>query len=51
MSNICFMEEVHGLSYSYFFSSLCPTNEVESAYAWCEEFPRLQSLAQFILAD
>ncbi|MGK7322513.1 ribonucleotide-diphosphate reductase subunit beta, partial [Salmonella enterica] len=46
LSNISFMEAVHGRSYSSIFSTLCQTEEVDAAYAGSEENPPLQRKAQ-----
>lgn len=48
ISNISFMEAVHARSYSSIFSTLCPVNEVDAAYAWSESCVPLQNKADLI---
>ncbi|GLR10378.1 class 1b ribonucleoside-diphosphate reductase subunit beta [Mixta theicola] len=48
MSNISFMEAVHARSYSSIFSTLCPVNDVDAAYAWSESCGPLQNKTRLI---
>jgi ribonucleoside-diphosphate reductase beta chain len=49
LSNISFMEAVHARSYSSIFSTLCNTQDVDTAYQWSEENAPLQNKARIIL--
>lgn len=48
-TNICFMESVHAKSYSYVFSTLCSSIEIEEAFAWSRRNPHLQTKAKLVL--
>lgn len=50
LANISFMEEVHAKSYSSIFSTLCSTREIDDAFRWSEENPRLQKKAEIVLS-
>ncbi|RMX08546.1 class 1b ribonucleoside-diphosphate reductase subunit beta [Corticibacter populi] len=47
-ANFTFMEAVHARSYSSIFSTLCSTQEIDDAFRWSEENPRLQEKAGII---
>ena len=47
-ANITFMEAVHAKSYSYVFSTLCTTEEINAAFDWSEENSYLQRKAEII---
>lgn len=45
LTNISFMESVHAKSYSYIFSTLCTSQEINNAFQWCYDHEILQSKA------
>jgi ribonucleoside-diphosphate reductase beta chain len=50
LANIAFMEHTHSKSYSYIFSTLCSSQEIEDAFRWSEENPYLQKKASIVLS-
>ena len=50
LANIAFMEHTHAKSYSYIFSTLCSSQEIEEAFRWSEENPYLQKKAEIVLS-
>ena len=48
-TNIAFMESVHAKSYSYIFSTLCSSKEIEETFRWSRENEYLQKKAQIIM--
>ena len=51
LTNIAFMESVHAKSYSTIFSTLCATPQIDDAFRWADENPRLQRKVDIILND
>lgn len=49
LGQMTFMEAVHAQSYSYIFSTLCLTKDIDAAYAWSRENKYLQHKAALIL--
>jgi ribonucleoside-diphosphate reductase beta chain len=49
-TNISFMESVHAKSYSYIFSTLCSSKEIEETFRWSRENEYLQKKAEIILS-
>lgn len=49
-TNIAFMESVHAKSYSYIFSTLCSSKEIEETFRWSRENEYLQKKAEIILS-
>lgn len=47
-TNIAFMESVHAKSYSSIFSTLASTKEIDEAFRWSAENPKLQKKAQIV---
>lgn len=45
LTNISFMESVHAKSYSYIFSTLCDTQQIDNAFEWCYNHEILQKKA------
>lgn len=48
LTNIAFMEAVHAKSYSYIFSTLCTSQEINDAFEWCYQNTTLQEKARTI---
>ena len=49
LTNIAFMESVHGKSYSNIFSTLCSTDEINEIFRWSFESPHLIKKEEIIL--
>ncbi|MDN6438240.1 MAG: class 1b ribonucleoside-diphosphate reductase subunit beta [Corynebacterium nuruki] len=48
-ANIAFMQAVHARSYSSVFSTMCSSAEIEDAYTWAVDNPRLQVRATAVM--
>ncbi|MDN6618198.1 MAG: class 1b ribonucleoside-diphosphate reductase subunit beta [Corynebacterium variabile] len=48
-ANIAFMQAVHARSYSSVFSTMCSSAEIEDAYTWAVDNPRLQPRATAVM--
>lgn len=48
-TNIAFMQSVHARSYSSVFSTMCSSTEIEDAYTWAVDNPRLQRRATAVM--
>lgn len=48
-ANIAFMQAVHARSYSSVFSTMCSSAEIEDAYTWAIDNPRLQPRATVVM--